>query len=39
MDQAQYLEVHLTVLKPVLTSLHLVLLAVDDQLTKLQSSP
>ncbi len=30
--QAQYLEVHLTILEPVLTSLHLVLLAVNDQL-------
>ncbi len=37
--QAQYLEIHLTVLKLVLTSLHLVLLALDDQLARLQSSP
>ncbi len=39
MTQAQYLEVHLTILEPVLTSLHIVLLAVDDQLGRLQSSP
>ncbi len=37
--KAQYLEVHLTVLEPVLTSLHLVLFAVDYQLGRLKSSP
>ncbi len=37
--QAQYLEVHLTILEPVLTSLHLILFAVDNQLARLQSSP
>ncbi len=39
MAKAQYLEVHLTVLEPVLTSLHLVLFAVDYQLGRLKSSP